>query len=169
MFRVLRVVYCVRHGSSCAEKWTSVSPWLEAGEAMPVGTAEMHMLRARIRVREWADVARNVAAGKPNPSPLSEVRQTVATGAAIIEGSGGGGGGSAKAGRPAKSAAAAPGPPVAAAAAKSVDAKFVTGFERSLLERLRVNVGNGEAGRFLRTGTQPTSNLLVLVLLCASG
>ena len=135
---------------------------LEAGEAMPVGTAQMHMLRARIRVREWADVARNVALGKPNPSPLSEVRQSVAAGAAIIEGSAGAA--SAKAGRPAKTAA--PGPPVAAAA-KSVDAKFVTDFERSLLERLRVNVGNGEAGRSLRTSTRPTSNLLVL--LRASG
>ena len=46
MFRVFRVLSCVRHGLSCAEKWTSVSPWLEDLDARRVqshggGTGEV--------------------------------------------------------------------------------------------------------------------------------
>ena len=33
MCRVCRVFSCVRHGSSCAEKWTSFSPCRKAAEA----------------------------------------------------------------------------------------------------------------------------------------
>ena len=29
MLRVFRVLSCDRHGSRCAEMWTSVSPWLK--------------------------------------------------------------------------------------------------------------------------------------------
>ena len=102
---------------------------LEAGEAMTVGVEEITMLRERIRVRRWADAARLVAVGKPEPISLEEVRDAVAAGAAIIEGSG-------EASQKAKKGAKAELP---------VDEDHVTDSERGLLERLRVNVANGEA------------------------
>jgi hypothetical protein len=108
---------------------------LDAGEAMTVGTEELEMLRERIRVREWADHARQVAVGKPEPTPLDEVRDLVTAGAAIIEG----GGSNNKTSGKSKASAAA------AAVKPPVNEEHVTDFERSLLERLRASVANGEA------------------------
>ena len=60
---------------------------LEEGESMTVCPAtDLAALRERIRVREWADPAKLVAAGKPDPISLDEIRAVVAAGAAIIEG-----------------------------------------------------------------------------------
>ena len=123
---------------------------LEEGEGMSVcPVTDLSALRERIRVREWADPAKLVAAGKPNPASLEDVRAVVAAGAAIIEGvktpekppepaakSG-------KKGKKggAKKAAASPEPSVEAA----VDEDHVTDQERALLDRLRSNMANGEA------------------------
>ena len=49
---------------------------------------ETDALRERIRVREWADPARRIAAGKPAAASLGEIRAAVAEGAAILEGTG---------------------------------------------------------------------------------
>ena len=123
---------------------------LEEGEGMSVcPVTDLSALRERIRVREWADPAKLVAAGKPNPASLEDVRAVVAAGAAIIEGvktpekppepaakSG-------KKGKKggAKKAASSPEPSVEAA----VDEDHVTDQERALLDRLRSNMANGEA------------------------
>ena len=120
---------------------------LERGGALEVTPEEVDALVERIRVREWADPAKRVAAGKPEPTPLAEIRAVVARGAAIIEGARPGGGGgqahasaSGKGSKSRKGAASgepSPEPPV--------DEDHVTDFERSLLERLRANVASGEA------------------------
>ena len=52
---------------------------------------EVDALESRIRVREWADPAKRVAAGKPTAATLAETR-LVAAGAAILEGTGAGAG-----------------------------------------------------------------------------
>jgi hypothetical protein len=51
---------------------------------------EVDALEERIRVREWADPAKRVAAGKPTAATLAEIRELVAAGAAILEGAGAG-------------------------------------------------------------------------------
>ena len=47
---------------------------------------EVDALQERIRVREWADPAKRVAAGKPTAATLREIRELVKSGAAILEG-----------------------------------------------------------------------------------
>ena len=120
---------------------------LERGGALEVRPEEVDALAERIRVREWADPAKRVAAGKPEPTQLAEIRAVVARGAAIIEGARpGGGGGQAHAsasgkGSKSRKGAASGGP----SPEPPVDEDHVTDFERSLLERLRANVASGEA------------------------
>jgi hypothetical protein len=113
---------------------------------------EVDALEERIRVREWADPAKRVAAGKPTAATLAEIRELVAAGAAILEGAGAGAGpaekekekekdkkrGGRKKGRASRSPPAPP-PPVA------VRDDHVKDFERQLLERLRASVVAGEA------------------------
>ena len=135
---------------------------LEEGESMAVcPVTDLAALRERIRVREWADPAKLVAAGKPDPISLDEIRAVVAAGAAIIEGvktpekapeppaptakggkkgKKGGGGGKKAPTTDAESDAAAP-----PAVPPPVDEDHVTDQERALLDRLRQNVANGEA------------------------
>jgi len=113
---------------------------------------EVDALEERIRVREWADPAKRVAAGKPTAATLAEIRELVAAGAAILEGAGAGAApaekekekekdkkrGGRKKGRASRSPPAPP-PPVA------VRDDHVKDFERQLLERLRASVVAGEA------------------------
>ena len=135
---------------------------LDEGESMTVcPVTDLAALRERIRVREWADPAKLVAAGKPDPISLDEIRAVVAAGAAIIEGvktpekapeppaptakggkkgKKGGGGGKKAPTTDAESDAAAP-----PAVPPPVDEDHVTDQERALLDRLRQNVANGEA------------------------
>ena len=74
MFRVCRVFVCVRHGSSWAEKGTSVSPWSAAARLLAAGAVNdpsigpelVRILLAALPLQEDFEEA---AAVGPNPKP----------------------------------------------------------------------------------------------------
>ena len=80
MFRVCRVFSCVRHGSSSAEKWTSVSPCLEVGNALVLSMLIVPMSHRFGTWWRWWRLRRQRRVGRDRAVTQSQLNQAYQVG-----------------------------------------------------------------------------------------